>query len=503
MKFGQRLEEQSVPEWSIHNVDYNTLKHQIKTHTTKAHAATAITIPGQQDQALQKFEEAFYHELCRQHDRVCFFVSSKCDEIHWRLRHISDQLNRLILQCTDDRGLTGKRQRRLTKYRQQINECGDDINALSRFVGAQVVAFRKILKKYKKWTRSITLGSRFRDNVLSSPKSFTNRDLSALRTQVRDVLATLQAATSGLSSPLQPRSPTSRPASPGGGDTQSRRGRSRRSRTPTPAVTAPPGPPIVYWNEYDHGSEAGDYGDDTYAIYIDPNETTEFPGFHYLRAIMAAPSSRIRRWLKGTGAGAESLPTSTSDTQSLLHHGGSPRDYFSIRKPRPGSSTDNEGTEDGDGYVSSSAEDAATPAGLRKYERRGQRASNSTGFLSTLEEADDGQQQQQGALTRMAEYRDRVLARSVVLFFALSFALLLVSGVLVATGRHKLRLEVDAGATVGSVASLFCACMGLGALFARPFPPNWLYALAVWAAFAAAASLNGMLLVIVVRSTGI
>lgn len=63
--------------------------------------------------------------------------------------HISDQLHRLILQCTDERGLTAKRQRRFAKYRQQINECGDDINALSRFVGAQVVAFRKILKKYK------------------------------------------------------------------------------------------------------------------------------------------------------------------------------------------------------------------------------------------------------------------------------------------------------------------------------------------------------------------
>lgn len=87
MKFGQQLEEQSVPEWSIHNVDYNSLKYQIKTHTTKARAAaTAITIPGQRDQALQKFEEAFYLELYRQHDRVCLFVSSKCDEIHWRLR---------------------------------------------------------------------------------------------------------------------------------------------------------------------------------------------------------------------------------------------------------------------------------------------------------------------------------------------------------------------------------------------------------------------------------
>ena len=85
MKFGQRLEEQSVPQWSIHNVDYNSLKYQIKTQTTKDQA-TAIAIPGHQDPYLQKFEEAFYLELTRQHDRVCLFVSSKCDEIHWRLR---------------------------------------------------------------------------------------------------------------------------------------------------------------------------------------------------------------------------------------------------------------------------------------------------------------------------------------------------------------------------------------------------------------------------------
>lgn len=340
----------------------------------------------------------------------------------------------------------------------------------------------------------MTLGSRFKDNILSSPKGFTNRDLSALRTQIRDVLATLEAASPRLPS-AQPQA-QARSTSPA--DNQSNRGRSRRSRTPTPATTpspapAPAPPPVGYWNEYDNGSEAGDYGDDTYAIYVYPNETAEFPGLHYLRSIMSAPRSRIRGWLKGT---REPTAANGSDTQSLLNpssQAGSPRDYFSIRKPRPGSSTDNDGTED---EYASSAEDA-TPAGLRKYERRGTATKNSNnGFLSTLEEADEQD-------LRMAHYRDRILARSIILFFILSFALLLVSGVLIATGRHKLRLEVDAGATVGSVASLFCACMGLGALFARPFAPNWLYTLAVWAAFMASTFLNGMLLIIVVRSTGI
>lgn len=87
MKFGERLEQASVPGWSLHNVDYNSLKHQIKVHTTKDQAtAVALTIPGQPDHTLKRFEDAFYHELCSQHNRVGLFVTSKADEISRRLR---------------------------------------------------------------------------------------------------------------------------------------------------------------------------------------------------------------------------------------------------------------------------------------------------------------------------------------------------------------------------------------------------------------------------------
>ena len=78
-----------------------------------------------------------------------FDLTSFLTIFFYRAGHVSDQVNRLILQCTDNRGVTAKRQRRFAKYRQQINECGDDINALSRFIGAQRIAFAKILKKYK------------------------------------------------------------------------------------------------------------------------------------------------------------------------------------------------------------------------------------------------------------------------------------------------------------------------------------------------------------------
>lgn len=63
--------------------------------------------------------------------------------------HLSDSIHQLIVRCNNAGGVSSKRQRRLAKYALQVDECGDDIKALSRFVNAQVIAFRKILKKYR------------------------------------------------------------------------------------------------------------------------------------------------------------------------------------------------------------------------------------------------------------------------------------------------------------------------------------------------------------------
>lgn len=212
MKFGEKLEQESVPEWSlrtyplptwlhvaqtpyqqsyplaqpnptdvrrnaIDNVDYNSLKHEIKVHTTRDQA-TAVTIPGQRDSSLEKFEENLYMELCRQHDRVDLFVNSKVDEISRRLGtsplHLLIMLPfcqpyrtpQLTITSTDavvrkielleakkardgETGITLKRQRRLVKYERELLRCEEDILAVSRFINAQVTAFRKIIKKYR------------------------------------------------------------------------------------------------------------------------------------------------------------------------------------------------------------------------------------------------------------------------------------------------------------------------------------------------------------------
>lgn len=66
------------------NVDYNSLKYEIKVNTRRDQAR-AMAIPGHRDAALSRFEEGFYEELCAQHDRVDLFVTSKAAEIDSRL----------------------------------------------------------------------------------------------------------------------------------------------------------------------------------------------------------------------------------------------------------------------------------------------------------------------------------------------------------------------------------------------------------------------------------
>ncbi|KAI1380971.1 hypothetical protein F4677DRAFT_441300 [Hypoxylon crocopeplum] len=469
MKYGEHFEEESVPSWSLHNIDYNSLKHQIKAHTTKDQA-TAIAIPGHQDYALKKFEDAFYLELCNQHNRVGLFVTSKADEISRRLRHLSSAVHQLIIRCNDAGGVSPKRQRRFAKYALQIDECDDDIKALSRFVNAQVIAFRKILKKYRKWTGSTTLSSRFKENILSSPKSFTRRDFHPLRLQHQELLATLEASSPDINYLQVGRQKgKAKPQV----ETPDEIGRPSQTQAPKPAsVSTPGGSSMTYWNEYEHGSEAGDNDEGAYALYIDPDASADFPGFVYIKTMFTAPVDKVRHWLKPR------TPYS-SETQALLNSS-PPADYFSVRHSSITAATDNDATEDE--YASSLNSSI------------GRRTKSRYAALPATEEDYD---------YKMALYRDKVLTRTVIAAFVAAFILLAISGVLVATGRHKLRLEVDAGVTVGSVASLFCACMGLGAMLYRHFPVGLLYSLAVWAAFMAVCALNGMLLVLVVGSNGL
>ncbi|GKT97375.1 SPX domain-containing protein [Colletotrichum tofieldiae] len=99
---------------------------------------------------------------------------------------------------------------------------------------------------------------------------------------------------------------------------------------------------------------------------------------------------------------------------------------------------------------------------------------------------------------QVRRYRERALVCGTVGCFGVSFLLLLVAGILISTSRHKLRAEVDAGVTVGVVASLFSACLALSmSLYRRDDVGVW-PRVSVYSSFFAACVLNGMLLILVV-----
>lgn len=497
MKYGQNFEKESVPEWSLHNIDYNSLKHFIKANTTRDQAK-AIVIPGQPDTHLAKVEDELYNELCAQHDSAGLFVSAKADEITRRLQHLSSQVQRLISRCNDrdPERVPRKRQRRFIRLERDVLKCGHDIQDLRRFVSAQSIAFRKILKKYRKWTGSSTLGNRFRDDILTQPKSFTRRDFHPLQQTYDELLSIVQAT-----APVQayPESPST--------DDSSHSGSPDNPRQSLRRVTIHAGPPETrtfnypsqqagYWNEYENGSENGDASDE-YVLYINPDEETDYGAdLKALVNAIAAPFTKARSWVKVRGRERQSLlgtPSSSAGYGATENSDIPARDgYFASNAARQLQSsgsdshtavaTDGEDSSDADleadvGYASSEE----FPAGYETH-------------WATLPSVND---------QRMAMYKDRVMFMVTSGLYAMSFLLLGISTVLMLTGRHKLRVEVDAGVTIGSVVSLGCACTALALTMARWDVLSVGNKVVISVTFATVCVLNGMLLILVMGTSAL
>jgi hypothetical protein len=214
--------------------------------------------------------------------------------------------------------------------------------------------------------------------------------------------------------------------------------------------------PVKYWNEYDDGSECG--SDDRYAIYIYPEDSASFPGLDYVHGFFKVPFEKARTWLKLDKPG---------ERQPLLGASDLPRQYSST--------TNNSDSDEEGGYASSDG-----------YPSAGYAAHYALPSVS-----------QQLA----SRYRENGFFWGTIGCFAASFILITIDGVLISTGKHKLRAEVDAGVTIGVVASLFSACSALGMMMYRNDPLSLSYRLMVWASFIASCLLNGMLLILVVGNT--
>jgi hypothetical protein len=226
----------------------------------------------------------------------------------------------------------------------------------------------------------------------------------------------------------------------------------------------PPLPPSQphYWNEYDDGSEYGG-AEEEYAIYINPSENHGFPGLAYVQTVLALPFERAKSWFSSRSAERQPL---------LPRHGGG-----NVPALNRYSTTNLSGIDSEDEYTSS---DEIFPA------------AGYAAHYAALPSVDE---------QRAARYREQVLFYSTLACFVASFILVGISGVLISTGRHKLKTEVDAGVTFGVVISLFFACVSLGmTLHRRDHLSPW-YHLAVWTSFLTACCLNGMLLILVVGTT--
>lgn len=218
--------------------------------------------------------------------------------------------------------------------------------------------------------------------------------------------------------------------------------------------------PQSYWNEYDNGSEAGD---EPYIIYCNPDDEHTFPGAKAVTFVLEkakGPVESVKRWF-----GPPNLPKKP-ERQPLLGNS-SMSGYF----------PDVDTEADDEAYASSTD----FPSGYSTHYAT---------FPSVSEQ-------------RMSKYRERLLFLSTLGTFAASLVLLMIAGILVATGKHRLRIEVDAGVIVGVVSSLFFAALGFGLMLYRKDSLGWLHQICVGITFAVVCVLNGVLLVVVVGNTGL
>lgn len=298
-------------------------------------------------------------------------------------------------------------------------------------------------KSMQKWTGSSSLGVRFSAEVLNTPKTFTKRDFAPLTTQWSQVMTSLRDPT-----------PTKNTAL-----------RKSKRRVPMPeqqTMEVQRG-----WNEYDDGSEAEN---EPYTIFVDADAESTFPGARAAVYVFAAlslrakrSSEKLRSWLNPHGSLGERRPLNLSQDRGYSTE----HSYVST----VGSDSDIEADTD--------ASSAEFPAGY---------AAHYATFPSIRDQ-------------KAIKQREAILFRSSIGCFLAAFLLLLVAGLLVATGRHRLRVEVDAGTIIGVVASLFFATLGLGSMLYRQERLSWMHRIMVSFTFLVICVISGILLVLVAGNT--
>ncbi|SCU90463.1 LADA_0F04258g1_1 [Lachancea dasiensis] len=144
MKFGSKIQDKSVPEWRLNNIDYKALKEAVKQATT-FRADKEHTESWQADQELQTLRKTLQEEF----GRINAFVSLKVKEASTRLVSVESSI--VKLQRRQAEGARRNSKRQLELVRLHLDHCNTELLRICRFLILQKIALRKLLKKFRKY----------------------------------------------------------------------------------------------------------------------------------------------------------------------------------------------------------------------------------------------------------------------------------------------------------------------------------------------------------------
>lgn len=148
MKFGRQILDKSVPEWKLHNLDYQKLKNDIKRITshpvfnkanlTKQHDYEVIAFDG--------LRKLFMKEV----GNINLFVSLQLKEIHSKLTSLETAILRLTSSIAENSNSREIQRKKLKRIKIYLENCNNHLQKLSRFHIVQRIGLRKLLKKLTK-----------------------------------------------------------------------------------------------------------------------------------------------------------------------------------------------------------------------------------------------------------------------------------------------------------------------------------------------------------------
>ncbi|KAG0646019.1 hypothetical protein D0Z07_7749 [Hyphodiscus hymeniophilus] len=238
--------------------------------------------------------------------------------------------------------------------------------------------------------------------------------------------------------------------------------RTRSRRTSVQPVEPPP--QQGYWNEYDDGSEAEH---EVYTIYVDPDSDESYPGSKAVSFLVSKAKLRMEKvkgWLS---------PASRPYEREPLMGNGNGNGNSNGNRGYPPDTPDTD--IDDDAYASSSD----FPTGYATH-------------FAALPSIHD---------QRFSQERRKFLIQGIIGAFVASLLLMAIAGILVATGRHKLRIEVDAGVFTGVAASLFFATMAFAGMLYEHEKIGAFYRWGVILTFAIICVLNSFIMAMVMSDT--